>query len=820
MLTLDSAISHLNHFCAIIPARRFVDYRPLYHFHEDSVSGLLKAEVILPNCLDPSSRRAFGTQCWHSEKQAKKDAAFEAYVGLYRAGLVNDHLLPQPRFGHDFDTPQEQRFPRLILSANVSPWADSKEIWHKFPNITLYYTAINIERPAKSRLRMFLILPEKLPTISSCKLFRSSTETYVAHFENVSLPDPDVKKDFMILAREINYTILQSIHSQRMLRDRTDIVTVFVPSLNPAELVEWKTANFGTEPASSARQRLCPPACIVRSPSLGSSPQLFTRWLDGEALEVVSPPRKRNFFELGPSSSVHHPELCKKEASAKVRSLPIENTTFDRISPTDVEFSLLVPSLMRHIEKYSLAGQLATSVLSTVQFHDLGVVVEALSAPSACDTSHYQRLEHIGDAVLKFIAVSQLFVIHHNWHEGYLSQAKDRLVANHRLALAAVRNNLDRFILSTPFAPRKWIPPYIQELQGSQPLQKRSLSRKVLADIVEALIGAAYVDGGLQRAAECVHMFLPEVKADAVQETFQRYNLTEQADPYQPHDFADLQRLLDVQFRSVSNLVEAVTHPSLTCDLSTRSYQRLEFLGDAVIDILILQRLASHTPPLTHHRMHLIRSALANTNFQAFLCMDFSLEQEIVDMIEDTASNTVISTRSCRRVALCDFMRHQSVEITKARHDCILRYQEMAVHIRDAIKYGKWYPWSMLSRLEAPKYLADVVESIFAAVLVDSEGDLSACEKLAERIGLMSYLSPILRDDIDLRHPKTILSGLAIGRGKVRYCVRKVETPCEEFRCVVTVGSTKFEEIIGGTSREEVVTRSAQAAVIALTKPI
>ena len=308
-----------------------------------------------------------------------------------------------------------------------------------------------------------------------------------------------------------------------------------------------------------------------------------------------------------------------------------------------------------------------------------------------------------------------------------------------------------------------------------------------LADVVEALVGAAYVDGGLQRAAECVHIFLPEVKADAVQAIFHKYNPPKQADPCQQHDFADLQRLLDIQFRRVSNLVEAVTHPSLTCDLSTQSYQCLEFLGDAVLDILIVQRLASHTPPLTHHRMHLIRSALANTNFQAFLCMEFSLEQEIFDMVEDTASNTVVSTRSCRRVALCDFMRHQSIEITKARHDCILRYQEMAAQIRDAIKYGKWYPWSMLTILEAPKYLADVVESIFAAVLVDSQGDLPTCEKLAERIGLMSYLSRILRDDIDLRHPKSILSELAIGRGKVRYSVRKVETPCEEFRYIVAV---------------------------------
>ena len=37
------------------------------------------------------------------------------------------------------------------------------------------------------------------------------------------------------------------------------------------------------------------------------------------------------------------------------------------------------------------------------------------------------------------------------------------------------------------------------------------MSTKTLADVVEALIGAAYLSGGLPKAATCLKIFLPEV---------------------------------------------------------------------------------------------------------------------------------------------------------------------------------------------------------------------------------------------------------------------------------------------------------------------
>jgi len=819
LLTLETAIPHLNHFCARLPACEYADNRPVYQF-QHLESDLVKAEVILPTCLDPTVRRASGREYWLSERLAKKDAAFEAYVALYNAGLVNDNLLPEPKIRYEPATVQDRARPSLIPSSGMNPWAQLADLWKEFPDVSLHPTVITVERPLQSPLKMVMLLPESLPVIPSCRLLWSPAQTYTASFQNFPLPACQVDGKLIDLVREVSYVIYHSAHSAKMQESRVDIVTIFVPSLDTSKLVEWKKENIGTEAAAEVKQRPCLPAGIVRSPVLWNAPQFFDKWLDDDSLQVVTLPRKRNFLDSERASSVRRSRLLNNRPSARVRSFPVEDSKFDRISPADIEFSLLIPSLLRHVETYYIAAQLVTSVLPAVRFEDLKLVVEALLAPSADDVINYQRLEHIGDTVLKFLTVTHLFSSHKNWHEGYLSEAKDVIVANNRLAQAAIQTKLDRYILSAPFAARKWTPAYIEPLSGSKPLPKRRLSTKILGDVVEALIGAAYVEGGLQRAAECVQWLLPEINHQKGQEILRNGGLLVYSVEYRQDNFTDLQRLLGYQFNSLNLLVEAITHPSLTCDLHTTSYQRLEFLGDAVLDMVVMQRLSSQTPTLSQNQMHLIRSALNNINFQAFLCMEMSLEEEISDVTSCNAAAGVTNVELSRRVPLCKFMRYQSAEMAKAYNAYLERHKGLAAKIRDAIEHGKNYPWSLLTRLEAPKYLSDMVESIFGAVLVDSRGSLAMCEKLADRIGLMSYLNRVLRDDIDLLHPQTRLNELVNGIGKVKYHVRKVEDPVEEFRCLIVVGDRKFEEAVGGTSREEVAVRASEMAVLALTESL
>jgi dsRNA-specific ribonuclease len=190
--------------------------------------------------------------------------------------------------------------------------------------------------------------------------------------------------------------------------------------------------------------------------------------------------------------------------------LPVSSCMVDDLPLKYVQFGLFIPSIMRRTEVYLLASMLSTTLLKDVCIGDISLIVTAISASSAYEDTNYQRLEFIGDSILKLCTSVQLTAEFPLWHEGYLSAKKDRLVSNSRLCRAALESGLDRFIITKPFTGLKWRPMYTEDLLQKPRNETRQLSSKVLADVVEALIGAAMVDGGISKALACLKVFLPE----------------------------------------------------------------------------------------------------------------------------------------------------------------------------------------------------------------------------------------------------------------------------------------------------------------------
>lgn len=99
---------------------------------------------------------------------------------------------------------------------------------------------------------------------------------------------------------------------------------------------------------------------------------------------------------------------------------------------------------------------------------------------------HNERLEFLGDSVLDFLSAEYLMAVMPGMREGPLSQTRALLVCTGALAQRA------------------------RELQIGDLLQlgKGSLYLRevesVLADAMEAIIGAAYLDGGLMAARQVV----------------------------------------------------------------------------------------------------------------------------------------------------------------------------------------------------------------------------------------------------------------------------------------------------------------------------
>ena len=119
----------------------------------------------------------------------------------------------------------------------------------------------------------------------------------------------------------------------------------------------------------------------------------------------------------------------------------------------------------------------------------------ALTHPSFANEQHdvpdNQRLEFLGDAVLGFCTTELLFDRFPNADEGALTRLRARLVSTESLADWARTHDVAEGLLLG---------------KGAGATGLRS-STNVLADAVEALVAAAYLDGGLETAqAACARI--------------------------------------------------------------------------------------------------------------------------------------------------------------------------------------------------------------------------------------------------------------------------------------------------------------------------
>ena len=125
------------------------------------------------------------------------------------------------------------------------------------------------------------------------------------------------------------------------------------------------------------------------------------------------------------------------------------------------------------------------------RFKDESLLETALTHPSFGSDYHVpdnQRLEFLGDAVLELAISRLLYIVHPEMPEGGLSRLRSALVREETLAQAAAGYQIGKEIrLSVG-----------EERTGGR--RKPSL----LADAMEAVIAAVYLDGGWQAAFDLV----------------------------------------------------------------------------------------------------------------------------------------------------------------------------------------------------------------------------------------------------------------------------------------------------------------------------
>src|SRR4051812_21131657 len=119
------------------------------------------------------------------------------------------------------------------------------------------------------------------------------------------------------------------------------------------------------------------------------------------------------------------------------------------------------------------------------QFRQADLLRAALTHTSGAETrgASNERLEFLGDAVLGVVTCEQLFLRFPDYQEGDLTKIKSVVVSRRTCARISRLLNLDEFLF-----------------MGKGMNVHTVVPSSLMADVFESLVGAIYLDGGLEPA--------------------------------------------------------------------------------------------------------------------------------------------------------------------------------------------------------------------------------------------------------------------------------------------------------------------------------
>ncbi|KAJ1311188.1 hypothetical protein OPQ81_009689 [Rhizoctonia solani] len=415
-----------------------------------------------------------------------------------------------------------------------------------------------------------------------------------------------------------------------------------------------------------------------------------------------------------------------------------------------------MPSVIWHIENLLIAKEVNLTFFQG-QIRD-ELAMYALCSRMAHRTFSYERLEFLGDTFIKYAASAYLYGTEPTAASRTLHARRQKMVNNRSLWLGAQALGL---------------PPCIQknQTQGEGPsateqarlLSSRQFSRqippKAIADVVEAMIGAALLSGGEKLAfsvAKILGLAVPKTCdwLDVVSYAPRPSELVLSKGPdYNREILEGVMKIIGVPVDSPELLLQAMQHPSMA--RCSESYERLEFLGDAVLDMLVVQSFFSDEEKWSPHNMTLIKSTMVSNRALAIICIESGLHRYLMHDMSSLAQSIIFfieEVEACKRVAQTDAQR---------------------------LKY-----WS---KLVAPKALGDVVESLLGAIYVSSGFSISRVKMVYDRL-LKPFYDRYIDKKAMLTHPMSRLMKKLESVGCRAFGITKTETELGSgtgFKCEV-----------------------------------
>ena len=607
-LTYNSAISLLDHLCSIIPRD---EYTPVHKavYTDGCKDGYFHSTLRLPSALPLSKQKLFFKgPPKHSKKEAKRAVAFMSIRQLHLLGVFDDHLSPTTATKGDTIQDADGRImtrvddvPPLMSVHVVVPWKHGPP-W--------FLQKVSLD----GQVHGGLLSGAELPGLSL------EIDGYNVEFDGRAVHTPQLSEPQLQLIER--YTKLGLFWCVTPSPTNSPLGCYLVPFVAETDEIDWKAmeravANeLGTFDWSTTGNENEGRMLLMNSRRYGR-PLVLNRFRPDLSLE------DRHSFESEEPECLTYCDYFHKKYALKINGavmdcprpvgpmlevIPLLRRPFSNYrrdseaTQTDTPMNECTPFLLPHsycrwidiqfemVKTFAVLSPLcqyiqdnfrASAARSALRLPPISdpLTIEALTTQDAIAGFNNQRLETLGDGVLKLAVVVYLFNRFPHKHEGQLDKLKANSVSNRFLLTRAKAIGLEHYISGENRIVKAWqftVENSTKNISpGNLPYVQRILPRRNLQDCMEALLGASFLSGGITMAIET---------GDALGLCFggsrpwtERY-ASKKVTPV-PAQYKSLEASLGYQFRNGELLLEAFTHPSFENSLGT-CYQRLEFLGD------------------------------------------------------------------------------------------------------------------------------------------------------------------------------------------------------------------------------------------------
>ena len=172
----------------------------------------------------------------------------------------------------------------------------------------------------------------------------------------------------------------------------------------------------------------------------------------------------------------------------------------------------------------------------------------------------------------------------------------------------------------------------------------------------------------------------------------------------------NVEKAIGYKFKQPFYLLEALTHASFN-DIET-CYQRLEFLGDAVLDVLMVFHIYQHNPHYDQGEMTDLLSSLVCNTTLAKVCTKLELHKSLLynsPELYNVLASFFKNIRDDQLKEWCEDLSLERVFVDSVESDTPDKIPVLNLDSRV---------------VQAPKLLGDLVESVIGAIYLDCDEDI------------------------------------------------------------------------------------------------